>query len=587
MSTKNAVAFANNDVVTIAWSYGKKPTGCLGFAIYRIDSKGKETPLPSHAVFPGGTIADGQTTAEFPVQKFYWKDVEARHIADKTGSRDFRYKIVPLEGTPGALQPMKSLGQLITNEVTVTGDTGAGLTAIFNRGLISTQKVSKATQDKKLLPQVQTPGNALRNSLAGDMIATLTAFTARAKDEGEIFAALYELSDKQLLASLTALGGRLNIVLSNMEPNPETGAVKDGDAAARAALENSQAQKFDRLVDDQHIAHNKFLVYVDKNGDAKAVLYGSTNWTPTGLCTQTNNTIVIEDDKLAARYLAYWRQLAKDTETAAGVAANAQGAALRKFGAKGASISRADGSQLRSWFSPNTPGSRGKGGPKEPVPPDMAEVKALIAGAQHAVLFLAFNPGTPSISQWTAEAQKANPDLFVRGCVTSPDAAAGFFYELKGMTPPKKVKGEKTPPAFDPRVIAADALTGGKHPIPEGWQQEILSAGFAIIHDKIVVIDPFSDNCAVISGSHNLGHRASYNNDENLVIVTGNRKLAVAYATHVLDVYDHFSWRVMVNAGKADGSLSTDPEQWMGKYFNAKGEPKTAQLKFWLSATTA
>jgi hypothetical protein len=44
---RNAVAFANNDVATIAWSYGAKPKGCMGFALYRIDSRGQETALPS------------------------------------------------------------------------------------------------------------------------------------------------------------------------------------------------------------------------------------------------------------------------------------------------------------------------------------------------------------------------------------------------------------------------------------------------------------------------------------------------------------------------------------------------------------
>jgi len=71
---KNAVAFANNDISTIAWSYGKRPDGCMGFAIYRIDDKGKQTPLPSHAVFKGYKISPGQTTEAFPIQKFYWKD---------------------------------------------------------------------------------------------------------------------------------------------------------------------------------------------------------------------------------------------------------------------------------------------------------------------------------------------------------------------------------------------------------------------------------------------------------------------------------------------------------------------------------
>jgi phosphatidylserine/phosphatidylglycerophosphate/cardiolipin synthase-like enzyme len=81
--------------------------------------------------------------------------------------------------------------------------------------------------------------------------------------------------------------------------------------------------------------------------------------------------------------------------------------------------------------------------------------------------------------------------------------------------------------------------------IPVGnFRPELLSAGHAIIHDKIVVIDPCdAENCAVITGSHNLGYRASYCNDDNLLIVRGNRALAIAYAVHVLDLYDHYVFR--------------------------------------------
>lgn len=102
---RNAVAFANNDIVTIAWSYGKRPDGCMGFALYRIDSKGAETALPSHAVFKGKSIQPGQTTEEYPIQKFYWKDPYARPIGAKTGSMTFRYKIVPLEASPEHSRP--------------------------------------------------------------------------------------------------------------------------------------------------------------------------------------------------------------------------------------------------------------------------------------------------------------------------------------------------------------------------------------------------------------------------------------------------------------------------------------------------
>ena len=56
------------------------------------------------------------------------------------------------------------------------------------------------------------------------------------------------------------------------------------------------------------------------------------------------------------------------------------------------------------------------------------------------------------------------------------------------------------------------------------------------------VYDVFVDG-VVITGSHNLGFRASYNNDENMLIVRGDRAVAEAYAAHVLDVYEHYRWR--------------------------------------------
>src|SRR3954470_12065144 len=82
---QNAIAFADNDIAVVAWSYGAKIPGCMGFAVYRIDPTGAETPLPSMAVFPGFTSKKGQTTERFPIQKFYWKAPYARLVADKTG----------------------------------------------------------------------------------------------------------------------------------------------------------------------------------------------------------------------------------------------------------------------------------------------------------------------------------------------------------------------------------------------------------------------------------------------------------------------------------------------------------------------
>src|SRR5207249_1922681 len=117
-------------------------------------------------------------------------------------------------------------------------------------------------------------------------------------------AALYELGDEELIAKLETLGKRLFIVLSNAVKIEERSKKKlDSNADARTRLGQTGSTKWDRIMPSNHIGHNKFLVYVDRKGDPQAVLLGSTNWTSTGLSTQTNNTIVVEDPKLAARYL--------------------------------------------------------------------------------------------------------------------------------------------------------------------------------------------------------------------------------------------------------------------------------------------
>lgn len=593
---RNAVAFANNDVVTIAWSYGEKPEGCMGFELARVDEKGNESVLPSHAVFPGQTIRPGQTTAAYPIQKFYWKDVYARPVADQTKQRTFRYKVTPLEGTPGSLQPMKALPILTTNAVTLTGACSDSITAIFNRGLISTQHVSAALKNNptqsSLRAQTKNPKSALRKDLAGDMIQTLTGFVARADKGGTIYAALYELTDTELIASLVGLKNKLNIVLADIVGKPKKGGSEEvvgENDASKASLKAASFLAY-RLAPSSHIVHNKFLVYCDGKGQPQAVLTGSCNWTDTGLCAQTNNAIVIEDAGVAARYLAYWKQLKSD-EAQHNAGGAFQGAALRSFDGVAKQLKLDAGtdntSTLTSYFSPCTPKQRGKstGKTAEPMPVDMKDLNARVLSAKDAVLFLAFIPGKPSIVDFAAAAQLKNKDLFVRGCLTSPDSAGQFEYDLKGTSPPKKQKGVKNPPAKqDPRVISAKALDSKT--IPAGWQKELLNAGFAITHDKIVVIDPFADDCVVVTGSHNLGYQASYNNDENLLMIEGNKKLAMAYATHVLDVYDHFAWRWMLQTGQpVDAQLKTKPDDWLDWYFDASGNIKTAQLKFWMKAT--
>ena len=135
-----AVAFANNDIAVVAWTFGGKLPNCLGFAVYRIDVRaGTETCLPAMATFSGQQATPGRTTADDPVQKFFWKDVYAKR------GGTYKYKIVPMTGTVGACSPMP-YGPVISNQVQLSPHYGP-LSAYFNRGILATQATAHVLTD--------------------------------------------------------------------------------------------------------------------------------------------------------------------------------------------------------------------------------------------------------------------------------------------------------------------------------------------------------------------------------------------------------------------------------------------------------
>jgi phosphatidylserine/phosphatidylglycerophosphate/cardiolipin synthase-like enzyme len=103
----------------------------------------------------------------------------------------------------------------------------------------------------------------------------------------------------------------------------------------------------------------------------------------------------------------------------------------------------------------------------------------------------------------------------------------------------------------------------------------------AIVHSKIIVIDPFSDDCAVVTGSHNFSVFASEKNDENLVIVRGNKRLAQAYAVHINGVYDHYSWRVFLANGGNPDLVYQSLDGWK------PGGSRATELDFWMNTVSS
>lgn len=564
----NAIAFANNDVAVLAWVAEKKISDCLGFAIYRTDlSAGTTEPLPAWVGFKGDTNADwkANSTEHWPVQKFHWKDLTA-----KTGG-SYQYLIVPMVGTPGNLKAAPS-PTWKTNPVHLTPDRG-DVQTYFNRGILSTQSLSHqlgagtdAQMWKVLHDRIDQPGDTLRMALAGQLLSGVRSLLDRAAQTGgQCYAALYELNDPELVKLLIG-NPYVHLVLS------DAGTKDSTNRPARQSLLESHIDITSRYMPSGHIGHNKFLVYADAAGNPKAVMAGSTNWTDTGLCGQANNAVIVENAQVATAYFTYWKRLQADTDQAAGNSKLIQAAEFRHDNQNPHDVTLADGS-LRIWFSPNTP-QRNKTA-NSPTPVDLGDVFSIIESAKEAVFFLAFQPGSPSIIDSIARAQHANSSLFVRGAVTDPKAVGVYQTDLYHLS------GNKPDATVDP-VVNATAVKDQF----SFWEHELLKdpSGHAIIHDKIVVVDPFLPECCVVTGSHNLGFRASYNNDENMLVFKGKSMVARAYAAHVLDIYDHYRFRYLVQEQKKNAWENLDStDRWQDHYFS-KASGTAKEVAFWKSA---
>jgi hypothetical protein len=566
---EKAVALANNDVVLIAWSYEKPIPDCLGFAIRRVEAGGVTIPLPAWVGFHGESNPDWdpRDTEEWPVQKFFWRDLTA------TWGHTYSYEIVPRLGKPGHLRSAEDR-VLETDEVTLTPLCSTNVSAYFNRGILSTQALSHALPKNakgepdgfELIERIKHPGDPIREALAGQIVDGLTLLLKGAvRDDSSCLGAIYELNDPELVAELVD-PERVSLVLS--EAGEDDGTNED----ARRLLHEAKVEISDRLFHtDDHIGHNKFLIKRAANGTPTSILTGSTNWTHTGVCAQANNALILSDGPLAAAYHGYWEKLKAECPPDPAEKAT-QGPEFRS-GNDGAHQFTIDGAKVTLWFSPNTK-QQTKPSHDPAAPGDMAQVFQLIREAKEGVLFLLFQPGTPCILDAVQEAQEAKPELFVRGAATDASMIAKYEATLYQ-------RGGK------PQVAAAAVPDD---PIGS-MQKELLKTpgAHAIIHDKIVVIDPRSPHCKVITGSHNLGYKASYANDENLLIIEGHRRLAEAYATHVIDVYDHYRWRWRAQRGHdggaakgdgQDGSGLAEKDSWQDDYFGDAGAE--AERTFWL-----
>jgi phosphatidylserine/phosphatidylglycerophosphate/cardiolipin synthase-like enzyme len=288
------------------------------------------------------------------------------------------------------------------------------------------------------------------------------------------------------------------------------------------------------------LGHNKFLVRTDKKGKPISVWTGSTNWAPTGLCTQVNNGILIENPDVAAVYLKQWHALrdAKSTFPKPFVAANSE---PRLVGDDVAG-------SVRSvvWFT------------RTQKQVDLAALRAEVDKAKEGILFLMFQPGAAGLLSRVFE-RSEEPDLYVRGVVSTLPKGLGDESEVQVSL----IDGEQRTRVRLNIVQPAGVRNSFAKFAAEVTRTEFLAnVGHAIIHSKVLVIDPFSKDPTVITGSHNFSTSASKNNDENFIIVKGDRELAEAYAVNIMGAYAHYRWRAFLSQTKRPFNGLKDDDKW-------------------------
>jgi len=280
----NVKVYDNGDHTCLVWlpEDGKPIPDCRGFTIRRVTQGSPDAYLHGFVGFSDDDKLDPNAPWKHPLQRFMWWDYGVMP------GQTVQYSVIPVTGDKDHLQLDEHDGSELTPPMTITGQSTPNISSYFNKGIVAAQWVSRMITSlgnnpppmKELLKATNAPKNSLRNALSGLLRPQILQRLAEVKAKGgEVYAALYELNDPELMDGLTALGQKCHLILANGAFKPPT---NDENADVRKQLRQT-VELHDRLVTGKHFAHNKFVVFCDAQGAPQSVLSGSTNWTMTGL----------------------------------------------------------------------------------------------------------------------------------------------------------------------------------------------------------------------------------------------------------------------------------------------------------------
>jgi phosphatidylserine/phosphatidylglycerophosphate/cardiolipin synthase-like enzyme len=557
--------YANASDCFIVWKTDQIP-GCLGFAI-QAQVNEKRFNLNNRLGFRGHSQKLGETrsSTQWPFQRYDWT-----HHRLKEGDVA-SYRVVPVLGSADHLVPDEDNASAWTPKVTVTANASGGRWVYFNRGVVLSQFMARVlngdfskTNLDKLKGELKIDSDQLRQFLGGDILKELKAFLSEVKADPDVdlYVALYELDDEEIIKLLIDIGERAHVILSN--GSDRSG---DGNAKAAAALQG-RVDLSRRMLKSKGLGHNKFALTF-KDQQPRKLLTGSTNWALTGLCTQVNNVLVVEsgtpdNDAILWEYSDQWDALLA-----------AKSDFSKQLKANNSKIRGKASGKWNIWFAPTN----------DHV--DLESVSAMIAKAQHSIHFLMFNPGTNGLLQPVLQAQIDNPNLIVLGVVNqlslTKTAGAG---ENKQTVRVNLVSPEFSR-SFPLEVIEPEGVRNALGP----WAAEVTrrdflgpseqhpNIGHAIVHAKILILDGLSDDPVVITGSHNFSKSASEKNDENLLVLRKAPALAKKYLVEINTIYEHYRWRAyLTEHNNLAAGLDPSPDWQQKKLTKAQRDA----MRFWV-----
>jgi phosphatidylserine/phosphatidylglycerophosphate/cardiolipin synthase-like enzyme len=517
-------------------------------------------PDPKSAVDPNDPRRSQRFyTNDFPIQSFLWGDYGA------APGTTYRFRILPMYGKPGALtsDPQDELKLEIETEE--EWEEGVSHGVWFNRGAIASQKFAEEfgnappkNLDDPTDPEVVWLSRGLLEACLNYIGGTPAGDALRV--------AAYELTYAPILAELKrAVDRGVDVQIVYHDTSDAPGQPNETAMQAAGLPINDQKVTFRRS--RTKIPHNKFIVRLKSGTDPVEVWTGSTNFTASGFLGQTNVGHRVADPATAKQYFEYWKLVKADPERAA---ARAGAMALTPNPAEVISersivrlFSPRKTSEFLGWY-----GRR-------------------MLDAANSVWFTAAFGVTANLVEPIAK--RRDQMRFV--LMEKPAAAAVKTKLTEDFT--RVVLSYGIP--LGELYTMKDGKPTARKPIREfaldKWffKEELYrpkNDGFVFfVHTKFLLIDPLSDDPLVCSGSANFSPNSLLQNDENMLLIRGDTRVADIYMTEFDRIFRHFYFRNIANelADKGDDAVAIfldETDRWTDSYFNPNSVKANRRLMF-------